>query len=257
MDFLESLYSIENFGIYLFVIIGILVLLFLIVLFFGKKDQKKRKELEEKLEQTKVSSQDSFAEVTPVTPVEVPEQKVEEEKNMDSISVNNENVQEVSATSNDVLNSDLPSVSSETEEGNEEPKKEFDFDALADAINKELADMEKNMQEKNVEEVKKNDFKPIDLPQQITEPVHLQVEEKPEISKEVYVEPKQKPVMPSVFSSVYVNREKEEPKVQESKPIAPARPEIELPKKMDLPKKSGNSEEKPILEEEKDDIIFR
>ena len=47
MDFLESLYSIENFGIYLFVIIGILVILFLIVLFFGKKDQKKRKELED------------------------------------------------------------------------------------------------------------------------------------------------------------------------------------------------------------------
>ena len=31
MDFLESLYEIENFGIYLFVIIGILVVLFLVV----------------------------------------------------------------------------------------------------------------------------------------------------------------------------------------------------------------------------------
>ena len=47
MDFLESLYSIENFGIYLFIIIGILVVLFLVVLFFGRKDQKKRKELED------------------------------------------------------------------------------------------------------------------------------------------------------------------------------------------------------------------
>ena len=43
MDFLESLYEIENFGIYLFVIIGILVVLFLVVLFFGKKDKKMRK----------------------------------------------------------------------------------------------------------------------------------------------------------------------------------------------------------------------
>ena len=52
MDFLESLYEIENFGIYLFVVIGILVVLFLIVLFFGKRDQKMRQKLEEQEEST-------------------------------------------------------------------------------------------------------------------------------------------------------------------------------------------------------------
>ena len=60
MDFLESLYEIENFGIYLFVIIGILVVLFLVVLFFGKKDQKMRKKLEE-IEEEKPETTDEFA----------------------------------------------------------------------------------------------------------------------------------------------------------------------------------------------------
>ena len=60
MDFLESLYEIENFGIYLFVIIGILVVLFLVVLFFGKKDQKMRKKLEE-IEEEKLETTDEFA----------------------------------------------------------------------------------------------------------------------------------------------------------------------------------------------------
>ena len=43
MDFLTNLYSNDNFGIILFIVISILVLAFLIVLFFGKKDQKERK----------------------------------------------------------------------------------------------------------------------------------------------------------------------------------------------------------------------
>ena len=48
-EFLESLYEIENFGIYLFVVIGVLVVLFLLVLFFGKKSADERlEEFEEK-----------------------------------------------------------------------------------------------------------------------------------------------------------------------------------------------------------------
>ena len=41
-NFLESLYQIENFGIYLFVFIGVLIVLFLVILFFGKKDSDKK-----------------------------------------------------------------------------------------------------------------------------------------------------------------------------------------------------------------------
>ncbi len=257
MDFLESLYSIENFGIYLFVIIGILVILFLVVLFFGKKDQKKRKELEEKLEQTKVSSRDAFAEVTPASSLEVPESKNEEVKPVHPVEVHEEQsstVSEVAPTTNAVLNSDLASSNTHEEIQKEEPKKEFDFDALADAISKELADMEKNM--KDEEPV--SDLPKVEPPvvKETVTPVHLNAVA-PEMPKEVPPVQKPKPVMPSVFSSVYVNREKEEPKVQE--PVSVSKPEIELPKKMDLPKKadSVNENVKPVLEEEKDDIIFR
>ena len=251
MDFLESLYSIENFGIYLFVIIGILVILFLVVLFFGKKDQKKRKELEEKLEQTKVSSTDAFKEVSEPTNVEVPVTPTEpvnmEVKPVEPVS------EETPITTNAVLNSDIsePEVPKITDMPTEEPKKEFDFDALADAISKELADLEKAS---SVEEQPKEE--PIELPKVDVEPVHLSAVEPEDIPVSTPKEEvKSKPVMPSVFSSVYVNREKEEPKVTPA-----VKPEIDLPKKMDLPKKADEKVEeiKPVLEETKDDdIIFR
>lgn len=258
MDFLESLYSIENFGIYLFVIIGILVILFLIVLFFGKKDQKKRKELEEKLEQTKVSNRDAFSEVTPTTSLEVHENSSEEVKPVEPIHIDGDKVQtvaDVAPTTNDVLNSDFTSSVSEEEVPSNEHKKEFDFDALADAISKELADMEKNMNVDEPEPILPKVEAPI--VKETVEPVHLQAVSS-DMPSEVSSAQKTKPVMPSVFSSVYVNREKEEPKIQESKPVTSVKPEIELPKKMDLPKKADsiNDVVRPVIEEENDDIIF-
>ena len=139
MDFLESLYSIENFGIYLFIIIGILVVLFLVVLFFGRKDQKKRKELEDKLEQTKISTRDAFANTNEEpTDLEIPVETEEKATNEEGIT------SEKNITTNAVLNSDLDTENTVEELPHEEPKKEFDFDALADAISKELAEMEKN-----------------------------------------------------------------------------------------------------------------
>ena len=47
--------------------------------------------------------------------------------------------------------------------------------------------------------------------------------------------------MPTVFSSVYVNREKEvkEPEKKEEEPVKPT---FDLPKMMDLPKKANDSE---------------
>ena len=259
MDFLESLYSIDNFGIYLFIIIGLLVVLFLVVLFFGKKDQKKRKELEEKLEQTKISSKDAFEEVTPVTPVEVPEEPVEVKEEEPVVQPPEPTVL---PTTNVVLNDNLEMVSNETEETQPEPaNKEFDFDALADAINKELSSMEKNTEEEPV-------LQPVVPP--VVEPVEetpvLPQEKEPEIApvlEEKKEDVRPKPVMPAVFSSVYVNREKEEPKKEGEMPTeapAPVRPQIELPKMMDLPKKAHDTEPvvKPVLEENTDDdIIFR
>ena len=249
MDFLESLYSIENFGIYLFIIIGILVVLFLVVLFFGRKDQKKRKELEDKLEQTKISTRDAFANTNEEpTDLEIPVETEEKATNEEGIT------SEKNITTNAVLNSDLDTENTVEELPHEEPKKEFDFGALADAISKELAEMEKNTKPESEEEP----LKPIEpqINYRVEEPVHLE----PEVPK-TKEEVKPKPVMPTVFSSVYVNREKEEPKQEEVKPVTITKPEIELPKMMDLPKKANQPIEslepvKPVLEEKDDDIIF-
>ena len=70
MDFLNKLYESNYFGIGLFAVICVLVVAFLIVLFFGKKDEKKRN-LEETAKLNLQNEQNTFNETTPETPVEV------------------------------------------------------------------------------------------------------------------------------------------------------------------------------------------
>lgn len=272
MKFLENLYEMENFGLYLFAIIGILIVLFMIVLLLGKRDEKRRKE-EEKKEienntnvtqdtnvtqetnntldtNTKVDDEQnntSFAfhdEVVP-SPVEAPVSAP-----VQNVTLEEESIPEVKepvfTTTNSVLNDDVPSIEHEeqpkleetpvvnvvTEETTpkiEAPVKEFDFDALANAISRELESIEKKEIPK-VEEPKtiNSNFKTY-------EPVDLEAKE--ELKEEVKNEPvKPRPVMPTVFSSVYVNREKEakEPEKKEEQPVKPS---FDLPKMVDLPKK--------------------
>ena len=273
MEFLEKLYSIDNFGIYLFVVIGILVVLFLVILFFGKKDAKKRN-LETLDNTISDPAQSLFRETSAETKVEAPVNE--------SFTVN-PNV-------NMVLNDETP-VSPSIElpkEFNEEPfkeevvapsipekkEKDFDFDALAAAISKELESIEKT-DEPELPQVKQESVS------ETVEPLHFHVEElkeempalnvepiaenpvKEEPLKEEVVEPvKPRPVMPQVFSSVYVNRDVEEPKLtegnksSEAEIVKPQVPKFELPKIMDLPKKTEEvlPKEEPKAE---DDIIFK
>ena len=84
--------------------------------------------------------------------------------------------------------------------------------------------------------------------EKVEEPVRVEREivrenvvEEP-IQKELEDQPK--PSMPSVFSSVYVNRDKEEPVLKEINQVTepksvvkPVAPKMELPKMMDLPKR--------------------
>lgn len=266
MKFLENLYEMENFGLYLFAIIGILIVLFMIVLLLGKRDEKKRKEEEKKEREndtnitqetnnaldtnTKVEDEQnnsSFAfhdEVVP-SPVETPVSK-----SVQNMTLEEESIPEVKepvfTTTNSVLNDDVLSLEQEKQPKLEEtpvvnvvtedptpkveaPVKEFDFDALASAISKELESIEKKEVPK-VEEPKtiNSNFKTY-------EPVNL--ETKDELKEDVKNEPvKLRPVMPTVFSSVYVNREKEvkEPEKKEEQPVKPS---FDLPKMVDLPKK--------------------
>ncbi len=276
MDLLENLYNIENFGIYLFIIIGALIVLFLVILFFGKKDEKKRKlektqQVDEQpteennvsvipetvsdntevvssaqemykteenstppLETNEHEEQMPFKEIEePTQPVEIPTPVLEKPTVPDLASVALSQIEEEQKESTP--------VEPKQEEKIEEPKieKEFDFDALADAINKELASIEKP--EESV-------VTPV-LPKEEEAPLQYSVveEEKP-VSVESALQtnsvemPKtEKKVMPTVFSSVYVNREKEEPIVmpKEEKVAEPVAPKIELPKTIELPKKNN------------------
>ena len=266
MKFLENLYEMENFGLYLFAIIGILIVLFMIVLLLGKRDEKKRKEEEKK----EIENDTNVTQDTNIT--QETNTKVEDEQNstnfafhdevipspveapvsapVQNVTLEEESIPEVKepvfTTTNSVLNDDVPSIEHEeqpkleetpvvnvvTEETTpkiEAPVKEFDFDALASAISRELESIEKKEIPK-VEEPKtiNSNFKTY-------EPVDLEAKE--EIKEEVKNEPvKPRPVMPTVFSSVYVNREKEvkEPEKKEEQPVKPS---FDLPKMVDLPKK--------------------
>ncbi len=246
MKFLESLYNIENFGIYLFIVIGILFILFLVILFFGKKDEKKRKlEATVKLEQEKQEpesvtiapeaplvmdekpelhipvEQTMFQEITEPTPVEAPK-PLESELSQPIL----EPIKEPSLS--DIA---LEQIS----ELNKVPERttEFDFDALAAEINKELESIERKEE-------------PVKSLNETVSPVTFSVPEKKEVESpqiQEHVEPKLERTMsmPTVFSSVYVNREKEQPIVEkkEEPVVTPVAPKIELPKIIDLPKKNN------------------
>ena len=206
MEFMESLYEIENFGIYLFIVIGILVLAFLITLFFGHKDEQ-NSNLEKKEEE--VPSIDTFSETSSDVKVEVPVVNDSSEDNnlltyeesapveestpaMDASVISpvleEKHDDEIKIT-NDIVNEVSEPVSFD---------KTFDFDALAAAISKDLDDIEKNATKKE-------------------EPVK---ESKPTVSSIPRTE---------VFSSVYVDRAKE-------KNIKEKPEEMELPKMVELPK---------------------
>jgi len=281
MGFLESLYEIENFGIYLFVVIGVLVVLFLMVLFFGKRDQKQRKlamlkqeetHSEDKVEQSNVTevapaenANFAFQEQSDVTKVEVPKDDVME-SNVEPV------VNSVAPTVNVVLNSELTEEEPVVTESADDSEKTFDFDALASAISKELESIENHSEEpvksEEIEMPKEEKQEDEDLSFQIFEPVQMEeisdtVVHNEEPVKEVVEEKveaiKPRPVMPTVFSSVYVNREKEEPKKEEiskeikEEEVKPVKPVIDLPKMVDLPKRA---DEKSDDKKDDDGIIF-
>ncbi len=274
MDFLEKLYSNENFGIYLVVIIAILVLLFFIVLFLGKKDSKKENKNEGESQQlvkneqpvvlnkietpveakpilepvmkNDLTSENVVTKVEPVkfesveSPVSISTFK--EVTDSKPLEVSEDNIKS-NVTNNVVLNE------SNKKESVDETK-EFDFDALAEAINKELESIKEAKKEAEIVEESKPviEEKPFAFPtfetvepDNIPEPLMHHEEVKEEVKP--VIEEKPKTIMPNVFSSVYVKRD--EPKVENvSKPVAP--PPFELPKMADLPKKASNNESSDI-----------
>ena len=264
-----NLYQNDNFVLYLTIALVILVVLFVVVLFFGKKDQKleetkrlQKLELdtfkEEKTEPTKVE----VSEVKEELPNEVvkEEPKVEEEKSVKSIFDETSSIplvkEEVSedvkidepqnvevTTFEPIIKEDKPKVK-------EDDKPLFMPSSDVDDIGKDLSELEKlkeefrNMdlpKEEKIEENKviEEDIFPSRLNRKVEEEKSLRMKDNTE-------EKKYKPS--SVFSSVFVNNNEEKPEVKEEVK--------EEPKKVSLFTIEDDDLELPTLkkEEQKENI---
>ena len=241
----EKLYSNEYFGIGLFIVVTILAFSFLIILFFGKKDQKNREN--------------------------------EEQKDLNKIN----NVQSEITIDNMDLTSDKTSPDNSMEiQVEEKPIEDVknDFNPFANTITFDEREMSNNLEDqKSVANLEMND-QPLSMLNfeetndlDIFNPINTVNEEKPVIEEEpvpnifqndlalnleknnefkdesTQVIPKVRPPYPNQFSSVYVNKNNVETEnVLESTPaidlppqeddIKPIKPEFELPKTLDLPK---------------------
>ena len=281
MDFLEKLYSNENFGLYLVIAIAVLVVLFFIVLFLGKKDEKKTKEVKTAKEKEKQLVENNATGPVAITPVGEEVKPVENNVEVkppvvpvEPVSTNLEPVAFKPIEDVKPIENTQPAFKEVTEEVpvevHEEPKveetqnvvlnennvmeeeaddetKEFDFEALADAINKELESIKESKNEvpdvsepvkeenneKPVIEEKPFAFPTFETVEPDKIPEQVMNEEKEEIKPVI----EEKPKMPNVFSSVYVN-----PKEEKSEPAKPSVP-FELPKMADLPKKAEEKKE--------------
>ena len=202
-NFLNNLYSYDNFGIYLIIAIVILVILFFLILFFGKKDKKNR-ELEETKRLQKLNP-DLFKLDDEKDKVEsIQENKIEEEEikpiinEEESIIDNGPTIIDENISENNEVEEIKPILTKEEEKPlviEEEPikikeKKEEELPEIPAYNPSEIA--------KEVEEIKEENKEV----EHINEP-----EEKVEKTTTPNVE---------VFSSVYVPKE-EIPKVEEEK----------------------------------------
>ena len=201
-NFLNNLYSYDNFGIYLIIAIVILVILFFLILFFGKKDKKNR-ELEETKRLQKLNP-DLFKLDDEKDKVEsIEENKIEEEikpiiNEEESIIDNGPTIIDENISENNEAEEIKPILTKEEEKPlviEEEPLK---------------------IEEKKVEELP-------EIPAYNPSEIAKEVEEIKEENKEVehINEPEEKvekTTTPNVevFSSVYVPKE-EFPKVEEEK----------------------------------------
>ena len=280
MDFIYDLYQNDNFVLYLTIALVILVILFVVVLFFGKKDQK----LEETKRLQKIELDNAFKEEK-----ELPEKIEVEVKNDDvkeEVPVNNEKKEEelpkksifdettsiplVKEESQDVKIAEPQNVEVTTFEPiikEEKPKVEEKMVSLVeeddkplfmsnndiDDIGKDLSELEKLKEEfRSMDLPKEEESKPIFSDEDVI-PSRLdrKVEEK-EIPSRLNNKNEEKKYKPSaVFSSVFVNNKDEQKEAEEVKPEVK-----EEPKKVSLFTIEDDDLELPTLkkEEQKENI---
>lgn len=224
MEALYNLYNNDYFGIGLFIVVTILAFSFLIILFFGKKDEKNKnaeQNEQKEIEETKIDSLSSMSLENTNLMSDNIETKTDEEKEINLEESNNNLLQEdinPFLDTNLMMDEEVKSDVSEKVEDIKEPDsikiEESDFDPFAN-----------------------NDIAPV-----------IEKEEVPSIfANETEELPKPKVNFSNQFSSVYVNQKKEDnvvnevvedktENVLEEQTIKPVKPAFELPKSLDLPK---------------------
>lgn len=297
MDFLYKLYSYNYFGIGLFIVITILAFAFLVILFFGKKDEKTRrelekveenreaiKELERKQEEKKEELETISLENNPeITREDLVERIVENEKTVEEQVPSftntleeyptNEQTDTISTYAQDDLDIDFDKdIALQREEWNTELVKE-ENDTDIDIFNTQpTREYDLENEPISYEEVNRD---------VVEEPYDYTKQEvaREQLREEMYnVEPDTREntrrAMPSVFSSVYKNNEREdifpeetyqtdnfvanlepetyelkqeeqiieEPKTEPMRPITPKKPEFVMPKRADMPKLNKNND---------------
>ena len=244
-EFLNKLYNYEYFGMYLMIAIAVLVLLFIIVLFFGKKDQKKR-EIEETRKLQQINNTDAFKEESNVESVEVPKEEVKEpvvtQEQLENDTIIVPNINDLTADVKDEVNNiEMPEPILPKEEVNEEPLN-IEFNDASDFSNEKMESIAEPVLDKIEEKPlvfnddaseeeptftmpEDNNTEPtvplVDVPDFNLDEISSEVEE---IKKESVTKPTE------IFSSVYApqKEEIELPKVEEKK-INKDDLDIELP----------------------------
>ena len=236
MDFLEKLYSNENFGLYLVIAIAVLVVLFFIVLFLGKKDEKKTKELQVAKEKEKQLVENNATGPIAIKPIG--EEVVSQQPKEEPIAL--EPITEAKVDETPLASEAIPTFKEVTNEVPLEVKADRGSNDIEvpvvnmpviEPVKEEVKEVKPVISEKPFAFPTFETVEPDKIPEQVVNKEEIKPEIKPVIEE--------KPKMPNVFSSVYVNRNEE--KKEEVKPVKPA--PFELPKKIDLPKKAEEKKE--------------
>lgn len=247
MEFLYELYSNNYFGIGLFIVITVLTFSFLVVLFFGKKDEKNR---------ANVAAENKPMETAPTQNNDLQAVSITMNENQSDTNVNNLNnindLNNVNSINNSNENVPItPNIGTNTPYLNRvnmqnnivEPSLESIKQGVTPNIVNEALESKPTENVFDINSLSDNVFNNTNVTPDVKEPVEIKPnpfneEIKKEEEKSAFVNPfNEKKAAPSQFSSVYVDKKEEEAIV----PNNMVKPTFDLPKKAELPKKASNS----------------
>lgn len=270
MNFIYELYQNDNFVLYLTIALVVLIILFVVVLFFGKRDQK----LEETKRLQKIDIDAFKEEAKEKEKLEVKE-SIEENnteneiiKNDDNIFVTENNSEETKhetfSLSDKITDSQINittfepinNVENEDEEEIELPKK-----TEGNTSKRPLLDGDEESKPISFDELNKMNFDESDLEKDLNELESIKNEfnkiKVPEVEKkETKVETKNYKASPQIFSSVFVNKEDSVSNSIKSEPNKPLLEEKNDELKEEKQEKNNISHEKlfTIIDDDADDI---